>query len=105
MRHYMANRKTMGTVRNHHGLTGNQIDQILEDQGGACAICSLPFGSDRRYEIDHDHKCCSGGSGSCGECVRGFLCPNCNTGIGRFNDDPRLMLRAVQYLMDHGSRA
>ena len=30
--------------------------------------------------------------------VRGVLCPNCNTAIGLFNDDPGVMKKAIGYL-------
>lgn len=30
--------------------------------------------------------------------VRGWLCESCNTGIGRFDDDPELIVRALHWL-------
>jgi hypothetical protein len=30
--------------------------------------------------------------------IRGLLCSRCNTGIGKFNDDPGLLMRAAKYL-------
>ncbi|PZU94679.1 MAG: hypothetical protein DCE90_14130 [Pseudanabaena sp.] len=40
--------------------------------------------------LDHDH---SNGK------VRGWLCESCNTGIGRFDDDPEIVYKAVEWLM------
>tara|TARA_B110000211_G_C14040063_1_gene536362 strand:- start:1400 stop:1552 length:153 start_codon:yes stop_codon:yes gene_type:complete len=39
--------------------------------------------------LDHDH--------STGE-VRGWLCESCNTGIGRFDDDPQIVQKAINWL-------
>lgn len=39
--------------------------------------------------LDHDH---SNGK------VRGWICENCNTGIGRFDDDPEIVYKAVEWL-------
>ena len=33
--------------------------------------------------------------------LRGLLCVKCNTGIGYFNDDYSLMLRAIGYIRRH----
>jgi hypothetical protein len=70
---------------------------MLERQGGVCAICGLPCKSGKRLSIDHDHSCCPG-KGSCGKCVRGLLCMNCNNGLGHFKDDPELLGTAIAYL-------
>jgi len=39
--------------------------------------------------LDHDH-----GTGA----IRGFLCIDCNHGLGKFKDDPAMLLRAIVYL-------
>lgn len=59
----------------------------------ACDIC----GVETEVHVDHDHRCCPG-KYSCGKCVGGFLCNNCNNGLGRFNDDPELLRAAAAYL-------
>jgi len=77
------------------GLTSEQVLDMLVTQGGCCAICRIDLPG--KFYIDHDHACCSH-SGSCGKCVRGILCSNCNTGLGRFSDSVELMLTAIEYL-------
>jgi hypothetical protein len=71
---------------NRYGITEAQYLQMLEDQGYACAICGRPFGEDDRVCWDHDHSCCpvpaSGHTRSCGKCLRGLLCVQCNTRLG-----------------------
>ena len=56
-----------------------------------CPICLDTF--IRTYNndvvLDHDHT-----NGS----VRGYICGNCNTGLGRFKDDIQTMNRAINWL-------
>lgn len=77
-------------------LTQEQYDQMLEDQDNRCAICGRTEAS-KAWAIDHDHACCPGQS-SCGECVRGLLCLNCNTALGLFGDNAESLRRAIDYL-------
>ncbi len=55
-----------------------------------CPICgkNLIVGISK-IVLDHDH---SNGK------VRGWLCESCNTGIGRFDDDPEIVYKAVEWL-------
>jgi hypothetical protein len=81
-----------------YNLTRQEFEALLAGQGGGCAICGgQPNGRSVRLHIDHDHNCCPG-IGSCGKCIRGLLCSNCNTMIGLAKDDPERLLTAVRYL-------
>lgn len=77
-----------GRLRRAYGITIEQYDAMLEAQGGVCAICGADPG-ERTLAVDHNHA-----DGR----VRGLLCDNCNNGLGRFQDDPELLLAAAQYL-------
>lgn len=79
------------------GLTPEEFQRMLDNQGNRCAICSKEFQGKRRPSIDHDHNCCPGDR-SCSKCVRGLLCESCNQGLGFFNDDPALLEAAIVYL-------
>jgi hypothetical protein len=59
---------------------------ILERQGNACGICKAPA---KPLCIDHCHA-----TGK----VRGFLCRECNLGLGNYHDDPARMRAAAVYL-------
>lgn len=99
--HYLANRDRF-VARNllrQHSLTVEQYEALLAAQGGVCAICGTGEPRGRgRFHVDHDHACCPGQQ-SCGKCVRGLLCGNCNPGLGAFGDDPERLLAAAAYLM------
>lgn len=53
--------------------------------------------------IDHDHSCCPG-KGSCGKCVRGILCRNCNVGLGFLKDSIPRLEDAISYLSSYEAR-
>jgi hypothetical protein len=80
-----------------YGITLGEFDGMLVEQAGGCAICDEEGTPDRRLSVDHDHACCAG-SASCGNCIRGLLCPNCNRSIGLFRDRVDLLERAIEYL-------
>ena len=50
--------------------------------------------------IDHDHSCCPG-STSCGKCVRGVLCGECNLMIGLGKDRQDILVSASEYLIKY----
>lgn len=72
----MADRCKEYELRHAYGMTKFQYDELLQGQGGVCAICDeerLPRG--RKFmDVDHDH--------TTGE-VRGILCNACNQDVGR----------------------
>ncbi len=61
-------------------------------QSDGCAICGAPLRHGqvtegrRRWNIDHDHKCCDGPR-SCGLCIRGLICQRCNGILGWFENN------------------
>ena len=69
------------------------VDELCYLLDQPCGIC----GSRENMQIDHDHSCCPG-SKSCGKCVRGALCGNCNAGLGHFRDDVSKLRKAIEYL-------
>jgi len=79
------------------GMTEADYDRMLERQGGVCAICGGPEPNKSRFSVDHDHMCCPGRK-SCGKCVRGLLCRQCNTGIGNLGESPDTLRAAIEYL-------
>lgn len=79
-----------------HGLTPTEFARMVDAQGGKCSICQqVPQG--QRLRVDHDHACCDS-KYSCGKCIRGLLCSQCNAALGGFRDDPKLLEAAMRYL-------
>ena len=81
-------------VRSKYGMEQHEYQEMLQAQGGVCAICGNAESSTNGKHIDslavdHDHK-----TGS----VRGLLCRRCNTLLGFAQDDIEILQRAIDYL-------
>lgn len=77
-----------------------QYNAMLDAQGGVCAICKQPEthkrnGRVKALAVDHHH-----GSGK----VRGLLCSDCNTGIGKLKDSHDVLASAVEYIRKHSDK-
>lgn len=90
-----------------YGITRERFDAIMAAQGGGCAICGTATPDGNGWHVDHDHTCCgtldhrAPRRRTCGKCTRGILCNRCNLAIGRFRDDPDVLLQARAYLLAH----
>lgn len=76
-----------------YGLPASVLAEMEQEQGGRCAICGVV----QKLMVDHDHACCPGKE-SCGRCVRGLICSNCNRALGLMADDPERLNSAAEYL-------
>lgn len=72
-----------------HGITPETYQVMLAAQDGVCAICQKSEKVKQHLAVDHDHE-----TGA----VRGLLCRDCNTSLGKFGDSPELLRRAAAYL-------
>jgi len=106
-RHRYARRTVYGTgawnsdLKSKYGADFGlaQLQAMAAAQDHKCAICHQPEtemrnGMVRHLAVDHDHK-----TGN----IRALLCQRCNKGIGTFDDDVDLMLKAIAYLRHHGT--
>jgi hypothetical protein len=73
-----------------YGISVEDYERMLAEQDGGCHICGKKPEGKRALDIDHDHT-----TGK----VRGLLCSNHNRALGLLNDDIKLMLRSVEYLV------
>jgi ferredoxin len=76
-------------IRKKYGLTHDDIDNMIKDQCGRCALCSDPCPN---LVVDHCHVT---------NANRALLCGHCNTGLGMFRDRPDLLRLAADYIESH----
>jgi hypothetical protein len=88
-----------------HRVSHERARQLLDNPG--CEVCGTDIVT-KQYDhrtgrtkallvVDHDHRCCPGDK-SCGQCVRGLLCQNCNAAAGMVGDDPSRARALADYL-------
>lgn len=78
-------------IKYRYGITIDQYDAMISDQGGICAICgtSDPETKHGNFYVDHCHA-----TGA----VRGLLCRVCNWLVGAAKDDVYILQTAIAYL-------
>ena len=89
-----------------YGITEEQYNNLLIEQGNACAVCKVEFTEALWPNVDHDHNCCPQ-TKSCGKCLRGLLCSNCLTLASimekRFNHMDDMFRYLTKYLVMGGN--
>lgn len=84
-----------GILRRTFGITLDEYNGMYESQNGLCAICGKPDEVEgRRLAVDHNHD-----TGH----IRALLCGNCNRGLGNFQDDPEMLVKATRYLIKYAN--
>jgi hypothetical protein len=74
-----------------YGLAIREAELLLTHQQSKCAVCGVELQSPY---LDHCHQ-----TGT----IRGFLCLNCNIGLGAFRDNPKFLIEAARYLEKNGN--
>ncbi|WP_078869170.1 endonuclease VII domain-containing protein [Streptomyces sp. NRRL B-1347] len=80
-----AERNQQSYFKRKYGLTMEERDEMIAEQKWLCVICLKAPPA----HVDHCHE-----TGR----VRGVLCFNCNSAIGKLGDDPDALRRAISYL-------
>ena len=92
-RYRASGRRQVNDRRSHlkrkFGLTPEEYDQMLREQGGVCALCGSPPPPGISLHVDHDHR--TGQN-------RRLLCFRCNNALGDLGDDPSLLRDAAAYI-------
>lgn len=76
-------------LKRKYGITLEDYEQALAEQGGTCAICNCEPEENKNLHVDHCHATSR---------IRGLLCGHCNKGLGLFRDHPDNLERAAAYL-------
>ena len=68
----------------------HDFDKMYAKQKGCCAICGIHQSELKKaLGVDHNHIT---------KKIRSLLCGNCNSGLGLFQDDSKLLSKASKYL-------
>lgn len=95
--------KAHSSQRNRYSLSADVFHGMIQPGSYKCGNegCVTP---EPVLHIDHDHACCPEGSHkgrvtrSCGACVRGWLCMQCNNALGLLKDNPRALMGLLDYI-------
>ena len=83
-------RQRSQALKHKYGITLDERDALLKQQGFACAICRAnDSGMSYDWHTDHDHV-----TGR----VRGILCAHCNRMLGSARDSVAVLQAAIKYL-------
>ena len=79
-------------LKRRFGISLKVYDFLFTRQKGCCAICGIKQSKfpKRAFAVDHNHKT---------KKIRGLLCDPCNRGLGYFKDNPKLLYKALGYLL------
>ena len=85
-------------LKRMYNITLEEYNEMLEKQDHKCMICGK---TEMNYKnkvlcVDHNHD-----TGQ----IRGLLCGLCNSGIGKFREDPQLLENTIKYLKYYESIA
>jgi hypothetical protein len=82
-------------LKKNYGISQEEYNTKLAYQNYGCAICGKAA-SKKKLAVDHCHT-----TGK----IRDLLCGPCNTGLGQFQDNPELLIKAAGYLRKHNGNA
>lgn len=88
---YHANKRKGACYKQQqaYGITLAEKEQMLLSQGSKCACCGTVDPRGQGWHTDHVHGT---------KIIRGILCSNCNTGIGKLGDTLSGVQNAIHYL-------
>lgn len=86
--------KRCANLRYRYGISLEEFEFKLAEQGGACALCAKKYiKGNNRFHVDHCHE-----NGH----IRGILCHDCNTALGKLGDTVESIEKVLEYLKSDG---
>lgn len=82
-------RRQASHLLSRYRMTPAEWEDRFGAQGQGCYLCGTE--DTPQWMVDHDHDCCPGSGPTCGRCVMGIACQECNT-----------LEAALQRLIDRG---
>lgn len=82
---------TNGNLLKAFGITTEQKQQLVEKQNNCCYLCKQQLKTTKNTHVDHIDT-------DEGIIIRSILCSNCNTALGKFNEDHNLIRKASDYV-------
>jgi len=81
-------------LRQDYGMSLEEYNQILAEQGGVCAICKKPEtavwrGKILSLAVDHNHTT---------KVNRGLLCMKCNRALGLLEENIGYLISMIRYI-------
>lgn len=78
-------------LKHRYKLSYDEYFEMYNKQEGKCAICKVNkiLGTKKGLQIDHNHETNQ---------VRGLLCTDCNTAIGKLKENITFFKNAIDYL-------
>lgn len=76
-------------LRRRYGLEDEEVEALVDEQGGLCPICQHELANSGKVTIDHDHRT---------GIIRGVLHDRCNKILGMADDDVDELRRAADFV-------
>ena len=80
-------------LKSAYGITLEQYEKMLREQNYSCKICKTDEREVYKQTLFVDH-CHTTGK------IRGLLCHQCNTALGKFRDSETILNSAIEYLKE-----
>ena len=88
-------RRRKNMLKEKYNMKVSDYHNLLSTQGHKCGICDKTQDQDdKTFCVDHNHNTLE---------IRGILCNNCNSALGKFGDSVKNLKSAISYLEDKGS--